>query len=81
MVIAKAAVTTRHRQAPNSILAPGVVFYFYFFFKKFIYLFLAVSGLCCCAWTFSSCGEQGLLFVAVRGLLVAVASLVEEHGL
>ena len=27
---------------------------------------------------FSSCGEQGLLFVAVRGLLVAVASLVAE---
>ena len=25
--------------------------------------------------------EQGLLFVAVRGLLLAVASLVAEHGL
>ena len=30
---------------------------------------------------FSSCGEQGLLFVAVHGLLIAVASLVAEHGL
>ena len=30
---------------------------------------------------FSSCGERGLLFVAVRGLLNAVASLVAEHGL
>ena len=30
---------------------------------------------------FSSCGEWGLLFVAVRGLLIAVASLVAEHGL
>ena len=30
---------------------------------------------------FSSCGEQGLLFVAVRGLLIVVASLVAEHGL
>ena len=30
---------------------------------------------------FSSCGERGLLFVAVRGLLIAVASLVAEHGL
>ena len=30
---------------------------------------------------FSSCGERGLLFVAVRGLLFAVASLVVEHGL
>ena len=46
-----------------------------------IYLVLAVLGLCCCAWAFSSCGEQGLLFVAVCGLLVAVASLVAEHGL
>ena len=25
-------------------------------------------------WAFSSCGEQGLLFVAVCGLLIAVAS-------
>ena len=49
----------------------------------FIYLFLilAVLGLCCCVWAFSSCGEWGLLFVAVRGLLIAVASLVAEHGL
>ena len=30
---------------------------------------------------FSSCGEQGLLFVVVRGLLTEVASLVAEHGL
>ena len=48
---------------------------------KFIYLFLAVSGLHCCTWVFSSCGEQGLIFVAVHGLLIAVASLVAEHGL
>ena len=53
------------------------------FFKiyLFIYLFLAALGLCCCAWAFSSCGERGLLFVAVLGLLIAVASLVVEHGL
>ena len=30
---------------------------------------------------FSSCGEWGLHFVAVHRLLVAVASLVAEHGL
>ena len=47
----------------------------------FIYLFLAVLGLCCCAWAFSSWCEQGLLFVAVRGLLIAVAFLVVERGL
>ena len=48
----------------------------------FIYLlFLAALGLHCCARAFSSCSEQGLLFVAVHGLLIAVASLVVEHGL
>ena len=41
-----------------------------------IYLVLAALGLCCYARTFSSCREWGLLFVVVRGLLVAVAS----HG-
>ena len=43
-----------------------------FFFK--IYLFLAALGLRCCTRAFSSCGERGLLFVVVRGLLIAVAS-------
>ena len=50
----------------------------------FIYLlvlFLAALGLHCCARAFSSCGERGLLFVAVRGLLIVVASLVAEHRL
>ena len=53
---------------------------FFFFFLKnkfiyFIYLFLAVLGLRCCAQASSGCGERGLLFVAVHGLLIAVASL------
>ena len=52
------------------------------FFKiYFIYLFLAELGLHCCPRAFSSCGERGLLFVAVCELLIAVASLVVEHGL
>ena len=42
---------------------------------------LAASGLRCCAWAFSSCGERGLLFVVVRRLLIAVASFVAEHVL
>ena len=42
---------------------------------------MAALGLRCCAWAFSSCGERGLLFLAVRGLLIVVASLVAEHGL
>ena len=53
----------------------------FFFLIYFIYLFLAALGLRCCVWAFSSCRECGLLFVAVRGLLIAVASLVAEHGL
>ena len=54
--------------------------FFFIYINLFIYLFLAELGLCCCARAFSSCGERGLLFVAVRGLLIAVASLVAEHG-
>ena len=52
-----------------------------FFLIYFIYLFLAVLGLRCCVRAFSSCGEQGLLFVEGHGLLIVVASLVAEHGL
>ena len=36
---------------------------------------MAELGLRCCARAFSSSGEQGLLFVAVRRLLIAVACL------
>ena len=57
--------------------------YVFLFFLSFIffYLFLAALGLRCCAQAFSSCRERGLLFIAVHGLLIAVASLVVEHGL
>ena len=56
-------------------------FFTFMFFINLFYLFLAVLGLRCCTRAFSSCSERGLLFVAVRGLLIAVASLVAEHGL
>ena len=62
-------------------LSQEVSFIFYFFYLfYFIYfwlrrVFVAAPGL------FSSCGERGLLFVVLRGLLIAVASLVGEHGL
>ena len=62
------------------ILVIKHLFYLLFNFF-FIYLFLAVSGLCCCARAFSSCGKWELLFVAVHRLLIAVASLVVEHRL
>ena len=42
---------------------------------------MAALGLRCCARAFSSFSKQGLLFIVVRGLLIAVASLAEEHGL
>ena len=45
------------------------------------FFFLAALGLCCCTWAFSRCGERGLLFIVVHGLLIAVASLLAEHGL
>ena len=45
------------------------------------FFFLAVLGLRFCARAFSSCNEQGPLFVAVRGPLTMAASLVAEHRL
>ena len=42
---------------------------------------MAALRLHCCAQASSSCSERGLLFVVVRRLLTAVASLVVEHGL
>ena len=42
---------------------------------------MAVLGLRFCARAFSSCGEQGPLFIAVRGPLTVMASLVAEHRL
>ena len=50
-------------------------------FLHFIFYFSAALCLHCCRRAFSSCSERGLLFVAVRELLIAVASLVAEHGL
>ena len=42
---------------------------------------MAVLCLRFCARAFSSCGKWGPLFIAVRGPLTIVASLVEEHRL
>ena len=55
--------------------------FFFFLIYLFIYLFLAALGLHCCEQAFSSCSERGLLFIAVRGFLLVVASLLAEHGL
>ena len=42
---------------------------------------MAVLGLHFCVRAFSSCGEWGPLFIAVRGPLTVAASLVAEHRL
>ena len=42
---------------------------------------MAVLGLRFCARAFSSCGERGPLFIAVRRSLIIAASLVAEHRL
>ena len=54
---------------------------YFFIFLFFYFLFLAVLGLRFCARAFSSCGERGPLFIAVRRPLTVVASPVAEHGL
>ena len=55
------------------LLCPLSFLFFYFLINLFIHLFI-----------FGCVGSpllRGLLFVAVRSLLIAVASLVAEHGL
>ena len=42
---------------------------------------MTVLSLRFCARAFSSCGEWGPLFIAVRGPLTVAASFVAEHGL
>ena len=48
---------------------------------KFYVFILAALGLHCCTRAFSSCGHQELVFAAVLGLPIVVASLVAEHRL
>ena len=57
-----------------------IYLYIYLFIYLFIYLCLAALGLRCCTWAFSSCGEWGLLFLAVRGLLSGGLSLLWSMG-
>ena len=47
----------------------------FLFLLRLHWVFVAAHGLTLGA------GERGLLFVAVHGLLIVVASLVAEHGL
>ena len=70
-----------HLSATQSQRQTTNILRIFFFFNKFIYLFLSVLGLRFCARAFSSCGEQGPLFIAVCGPLTVVASPVAEHRL
>ena len=54
--------------------------YSFFFFLIYLFLFLAALRLRCCSRAFSSCSEQGLLFVAACGLLIAVASPIADRA-
>ena len=49
-----------------------LIYLFYFWLR---WVFIAARRL------FSGCGERGLLFLVVRGLLIVVASLVAEPRL
>ena len=59
--------------------SPHPSFYCFIFRIVFIYFSLTIVSLSCGAWAFSSCNEQGLLFVAMHGLLLVVISLVKHQ--
>ena len=62
--------TSEIKSSSSSISKPVDLFIYY----------MAFLGLHCCARAFSSCGEWGLLSLAVRKLLTVVASLVVTRG-
>ena len=59
--------------------SPHPSFYCFIFRIVFIYFSLTIVSLSCGAWAFSSCNEQGLLFVAMHVLLLVVISLVKHQ--
>ena len=54
------------------------IFFFLFFFKFLFYFWLCLVFVAACG-LFSGCGEQGLLFIAVHGLLIAMAFVAERR--
>ena len=67
-------------QGSDSILHTLFFFINLFYFILFIYFWLLWVFVAACR-LFSGCGERGLFFITACGLLIAVASLVAEHGL
>ena len=68
-----------HRKHLQGALRQGSACLFFYFFIYTTYFWLCWVFVA--VWAFSSCSERGLLFIVVRGLLIAVASLVAEHRL
>ena len=65
----------------SALFQPAAIFFFFFLLKNlFIYFWLHWVA-SCYEHAFSSCGEQGPLFVAVHQFLITVVSLMAEHGL
>ena len=65
-----------------SLFLTSFSFFFFSSFFRFTYLFLDLVSLHCCAQTSVVTGGMGgLLFLAMHRLLIAVVSLVAEHGL
>ena len=56
------------------------LFIYFWFIYLFICLFLAVLGPVSARGLFSSCGEQGPLFITVRGPLTVTASRCEAQA-
>ena len=69
----------KYAQCKSKASLSFFLFKIYLFVYLFI-LFLAALGPHCTRVSFT-CLKRRLRFVAVRGLLIAVASLVAEHGL
>ena len=85
--LSSCSILLSHQQCRRVPVAPILantymlrVFNFSFFFN-FCFRVLVALGLHCCMQAFSSCGEQGLLFVVVHGILIVIASTVAEHRL
>ena len=68
----KAALVTEFLNKSSSLNLLCFFCFLGFFWLRWVFI---------AARAFSSCGERGLLFVAARGLLIAVASLVAEPEL
>ena len=69
-------------QSPNHWTTrafPGKLFIFFFKKTNVIYLFMAALGLCCGMGFSPVAAIEGHSLAVVRGLLIAVTSLVVEH--